>query len=83
MDFHLQIILVMKIEGVVLIIIHFEKGGGGFNLTHQHFCVTGPYVKSHSDETKYDSSVVKMGGNENVVITFTVVSHLPFLIESQ
>lgn len=28
---------------------------------------------NHGDGTKYDSTVVKMGSNENTVVTFTVV----------
>lgn len=36
-------------------------------------------ISDHGDGTKDGSSVVKMGGIENVVVTFTVMSPFPFI----
>lgn len=56
--------------------IHFDSG------TRYHSYTITSWLSNHGDETKYDSTVVKMGGNANVVVTSTVVTLFLYVVES-
>lgn len=50
---------------------------------HVRPLLTSSMTVSNEDVTKYGSVVIKVGGNDNVVVTFTVVLIFTFITKSQ